>query len=144
MSSGSLPSEIDYDTDVVGSRAVAQTIDVVIAGSVFVATGLAVRSLVGTDARPSLVLSSPVLIAYGGLLEGYWNGQTIGKWVASIEVRTSDGTEIRPLQAFLRNVPAVLLPGLPVYFVALLAIATSEQRQRVFDQVADTIVVRSY
>ena len=137
-------SDLEYDTDVVGSRALAQVIDIVLAGCLFVAAGLAVRSLAGVDARTALLASSPVLIAYGTLLEGFWNGQTIGKRVAGIEVRTSDGTEIRPIQALLRNVPAALLPGLPVYFVALLSIATSDRRQRVFDHVADTIVVRSY
>jgi len=143
-----MPSESstagEYDTDVVGSRAVAQVIDLVLSGAVFLAVALALRSSVGLGVRPSIFLASPVLVVYGGVLEGYWNGQTVGKWFAGVQVRTQDGTEVRPVQAFLRNLPAAAMPGLFVYLVALLAIATSEQRQRVFDQVAETIVVKRY
>lgn len=137
-------SQLEYSTDVVGARVAAQVIDLVVSGVLFLLSVAAVRSLGVLAPRTAFLLSTPVFIAYGAVLEGFWNGQTLGKRTLGIQVRTVDGSEVRPIQALLRNLPAALIPGTLVYLVALLSIASTEHRQRVFDQVADTIVVRHY
>ncbi len=50
---------------------------------------------------------------YGGLLETFWNGQTIGKKAMGIRVVTVDGQPISGLQAIARNVLRVV-DGLPL------------------------------
>ncbi len=53
---------------------------------------------------------------YGGLLETYWNGQTIGKRLLGIRVVTVDGEPISGWQALLRNFLRVadLMPFVPL------------------------------
>ncbi len=53
---------------------------------------------------------------YGGLLETFWNGQTIGKKAMGIRVVTVDGQPISGLQAVARNVLRVVdaLPAVPL------------------------------
>src|SRR5207245_1998308 len=41
---------------------------------------------------------------YGGILETYWNGQTVGKRALRIRVLSTDGRPINGLQAVMRNV----------------------------------------
>jgi hypothetical protein len=78
--------------------------------------------------------------AYFILLEGLWNGQTVGKKAFGIRVRLSDGTPITFLAALGRNImrPADMLPGL--YFVGFLAIFTNSKCQRLGDLIAGTVV----
>lgn len=41
---------------------------------------------------------------YGGVLEAYWNGQTVGKRLMGIRVLQIDGQPINGMQAMLRNI----------------------------------------
>jgi uncharacterized RDD family membrane protein YckC len=95
----------------------------------------ALRSFVGVS-----FLTLPL---YGGLLEGLWNGQTVGKRVLGIRVVGSGGDEASLGQAFARNVPAVIMFSWATSAVALSSMAISDRRQRVFDLLADTYVVRA-
>lgn len=87
---------------------------------------------VGTTAIPFL---------YFILLEGFWNGCTIGKKATGLRVRMADGTPITFLAALGRNLlrPADIMPG--TYFVGLLAIFTTQKSQRIGDLVCNTLVV---
>ncbi len=78
---------------------------------------------------------------YGGLLEGYWGGQTVGKRLLGIKVVDVGGHEPSPGAAMLRNVPAVILFSWLTSLVALASMASTDRRQRVFDTVANTYVV---
>ena len=70
-------------------------------------------------------------------------GQTIGKKLRGIEVRSLDGGGQPSLrQAFIRTVLR-LVDGLALYLVGAVAVWTSDQRQRLGDRVAGTVVVRS-
>ncbi len=87
-----------------------------------------------------LFLMFAVPIAYFVLLEGLWNGQTLGKKICGIRVRMADGTAITFAAALGRNLlrPADFLPAL--YFLGLFAMFTNPRAQRLGDLVADTIV----
>jgi uncharacterized RDD family membrane protein YckC len=95
------------------------------------AVGVAMITL-GYSATPFL---------YFILLEGLWNGCTVGKKACGLRVRMADGTPVTFAAALGRNLlrPADLLPG--TYFVGLLAIFTTQRSQRIGDLVCNTVVV---
>lgn len=140
------------DTDVVGSRAVAQLVDIL----VIVVVTFVVAVLVGSFALESadgtltesgldlivFLLLALVSLGYGFALEAFWGGQTLGKRLMGIKVVMGSGRDVTTGAAFLRNVPALISPGWFAYLVALFSMATSDKRKRVFDRVANTVVVR--
>jgi len=128
-----------------GSRIAAHIIDLLLVAAVLygfsiaaMIAGLAIDSYVATGMVMFAVFLVP--FAYFILLEGLWNGQTIGKKALGIRVRLADGTPITFLAALGRNImrPADMLPG--PYFVGLLAIFTNPRSQRVGDLIAGTVV----
>lgn len=92
---------------------------------------------------------------YGGLLETFWNGQTIGKRLLGMRVLRTDGQPINGLQAVMRNVlrmvdlmPLVPLAGmetpqgvLPVCLIGLVTPMVTRRYQRLGDLVCGTMVV---
>ncbi|WP_435174325.1 RDD family protein [Halorussus sp. AFM4] len=136
-----------HATDVVGARIGAQFVDLVLQFVQVVGVAVALGSLVrpeGEAAVRGLVgLGFLTLPLYGGLLEGFWNGQTVGKRLAGIRVVDRRGDDPSVGQVLVRNLPAVVLFSWLTSAVALAAIATSERNQRVFDGVAGTYVVRA-
>jgi len=138
----------DHDTtDVVGARVGAQIVDLVVMFVQVVFVGFVLVALARRDRAGTVrgfgyvgVLTLPL---YGGLLEGFWNGQTVGKRLFHVKVVDEGGTEPSLGQAFFRNLPAIVLFSWVTTAVALLSIATSDRRQRLFDRAADTYVVRT-
>jgi uncharacterized RDD family membrane protein YckC len=79
---------------------------------------------------------------YGALLEGFWNGQTVGKSLFHLRVIDQSGLPVRIEQAWVRNLMRVF-DALPFsYLVGGLSLATSRRMQRFGDRVAGTLVVR--
>ena len=94
---------------------------------------------------------------YGGLLETFWNGQTIGKRVMGIRVLSVDGQPINGLQAMMRNIlrytdmyPMVpyamifdepLPVPIPTFVFGLVAVVLTRRAQRLGDLVCGTMVV---
>ena len=80
--------------------------------------------------------------AYGALLEGFWNGQTIGKRVLHLRVIDQSGLPLRVEQAWVRNLMRVF-DALPfAYLVGGISALSSRLMQRFGDRVAGTLVVR--
>lgn len=80
--------------------------------------------------------------AYSALLEGFWNGQTIGKRLFHLRVIDQTGLPLRIEQAWVRNLMRVL-DTLPIaYLVGGIAMLSSPLMQRFGDRVAGTLVVR--
>ncbi len=133
-------------TDVVGARVAAQVVDLVCLFlqviAVTVVLGLAFSPETESELRGYIVLGFLTLPLYGGLLEGFWNGQTVGKRMLGIKVVNSRGDEPGFGQALVRNVPAVILFTWISTAVGLAAIAINDRRQRLFDEAAGTYVVR--
>lgn len=94
---------------------------------------------------------------YGGILETYWNGQTVGKKLMGIRVISADGQPINGLQAMMRNflrfadmmptVPLGALTGqptggtIPTFAIALVVPLLNRRFQRLGDLVSGTMVV---
>ena len=78
---------------------------------------------------------------YFTLLEGFWNGQTLGKRVTEIRVTMGDGTPLTLQAAAARNLlrPADMLP-IP-YFSGIIVMFLNPNMQRIGDLVANSIVV---
>lgn len=80
--------------------------------------------------------------AYSALLEGFWNGQTIGKRLFHLRVIDQTGLPLRIEQAWVRNLMRVV-DALPfAYLVGGIAAMSSPLMQRFGDRVAGTLVVR--
>lgn len=80
--------------------------------------------------------------AYGALLEGFWNGQTIGKRLLHLRVIDQAGLPLGIEQAWIRNLMRVF-DALPLaYLVGGISALSSPVMQRFGDQVAGTLVVR--
>lgn len=80
--------------------------------------------------------------AYGALLEGYWNGQTIGKRLFHLRVIDQGGLPLRIEQAWVRNLMRVF-DALPfAYLLGGVSLLSSPLMQRFGDRVAGTLVVR--
>lgn len=140
-------SKPTVDTDVVGARAIAQIVDYV---CVFGAMLLFVLSwaYVWIEVLGQSAPESPVLVAvlsigfcYNVLTEELWNGQTVGKRLVDIRVRSDRGGRASLQQIALRNLPALIWANGLIYLVGLLAVAVDDREQRLFDKVAGTVVV---
>ncbi|MFB6207056.1 MAG: RDD family protein [Haloglomus sp.] len=132
-------------TDVVGARIGAQVVDVIVMflQLVVVAVALVALSNPGPGAEPEayVLVAAFTLPFYGGVLESYWNGQTLGKRLTGVKVVDRSGEPPSLGAALLRNVPAVVVFSWLTTAVGLAAIAMDDRNQRVFDDVADTYVV---
>jgi uncharacterized RDD family membrane protein YckC len=79
---------------------------------------------------------------YSALLEGFWNGQTIGKRLFHLRVIDQTGLPLRIEQAWVRNLMRVL-DALPfAYLAGTLSAVSNPLMQRFGDRVAGTLVVR--
>ena len=79
---------------------------------------------------------------YAALLEGFWNGQTIGKRLFHLRVMDQSGLPLRIEQAWVRNLMRVF-DALPfAYLVGGISVLSSPLLQRFGDRVAGTLVVR--
>lgn len=150
------PTPERSDTDVFDSRIGAQIVDLILLIVVFVgllvllsvvlavllsATGTAESEL--GDLLGSLVVLGVALTAlsYSAVLETLWNGQTVGKRLFGIRVVGEQGEPIGPGKAVVRNLPVFVSYGMLANLVAILSIASTDRRQRLFDKVAGTVVV---
>lgn len=80
--------------------------------------------------------------AYSALLEGFWNGQTIGKRLFHLRVIDQAGLPLRIEQAWVRNLMRVF-DALPfAYLMGGISLLCSPLMQRFGDRVAGTLVVR--
>jgi len=80
--------------------------------------------------------------AYGALLEGFWNGQTIGKRLFHLRVIDQAGLPLRIEQAWVRNLMRVF-DALPfAYLVGGISAVSSPLMQRFGDRVAGSLVIR--
>jgi len=136
---------LSYRLAGLGSRVNAHIVDLIAVAVIMMVLGygsFAVLSMVdsGLAMGVMLALIGIVPFAYFILLEGLWNGQTLGKRSLGIRVRMADGTPITMTAAIGRNLlrPADMLPG--PYFFGLVAMFLNPKSQRIGDLVANTVV----
>ena len=134
----------------VGSRIYAQLLDLFIFGAFVYLLSMIVSAVFGGFGQEGLNFTVAVILfimsigffAYFILLEGFWNGQTLGKKVFKLRVRSADGTPITFGGAIARNFLRVadFLPSF--YFLGFIAMFTNKRSQRIGDMVAGTIVTQ--
>lgn len=89
-----------------------------------------------------LVILFVLRFGYGALLEGIFNGQTVGKRAMSLRVVSIEGVPIGGGQAFLRNLLWCLDGALPfAYMPALASMVLTRRFQRLGDLAARTMVI---
>jgi uncharacterized RDD family membrane protein YckC len=154
VQSNNPPEELDYQ--VVGLRLCAALIDIAVLFALFVVMSVLFGDTSTSSTRQdgnqiaggNISLTGAPFLLYLALVFVYciWSeavtGKTLGKLIMGIKVVRSDGDACGLRGALLRNVLRVI-DGLPVgYIVGLACIAATEQKQRLGDLAADTLVVR--
>ncbi len=87
------------------------------------------------------LISVLIIFGYFILLEGSY-GQTVGKLAVKIKVTREDGSKISYADAVVRNVLRII-DGIIVYLIGAILIWSSDEKQRLGDRVAHTVVVKA-
>jgi uncharacterized RDD family membrane protein YckC len=140
------PENIAFEYRLAGPfrRLPALVIDLIVLGALQAALVLVASLAVGwysgeVAAFLILVTTFALQWGYGILLETFFNGQTLGKYLTGLRVLSLDGRPIDGMQAAIRNVLRAADLWLPL--VGLVTMAASGRFQRLGDLVAGTIVV---
>jgi uncharacterized RDD family membrane protein YckC len=138
------PEAVALDTDIaeLGSRAGAAAIDLAIQMGLLLVFTIAVGAVgavvdVNYGAVVAAAGSLAILWGYYFLLEGLWNGRTIGKRAMRLRVVKSNGQPARAGAILLRNV----LRPVDMAFIGPALILLTRRHQRLGDLAAGTIVV---
>ena len=137
------------DTDVIGARIGAQIVDSIAMGILLFVPmwvlggigGLAGESAGAGMSLIGLLVGGVLALGYGFLLEGLWDGYTVGKRLFGIKVVEEDGSPCSLGSAFVRNLLEII-DGFLYYVIGFVAMALSDRRQRIGDRLAGTVVVR--
>lgn len=128
------------------SRLYAMLLDIAIVLGTVNGIGLVVYAifakLPGFGAMVITLAEFAIGFAYSALLEGFWNGQTIGKRLFHLRVIDQAGLPLRIEQAWIRNLMRIF-DALPfAYLMGGISVLSSPLMQRFGDRVAGTLVVR--
>ena len=139
---------LEFETASVGSRAMAQGLDLLVRTSamfiLLVAIGAAGIVNDRTAAIIVIVVSIFLLVfAYPAVFEARYDGRTIGKRAMGLRVVTVEGAPVSFRHSSIRSLLAILdffIP--PIGVVATWTVLLSVRNQRVGDLLAGTIVLR--
>ncbi|MDF1598102.1 MAG: RDD family protein [Acidimicrobiia bacterium] len=132
-----------------GSRAAASLLDTIIKGFVLLVVLIFSWFLSGLGEDGSALATAFVWIVFFSLFfvydiafETLNSGRTPGKQATGIRVVTVGGGPVGFTTSAIRNIIRIvdLLPG--VYFIGIIAIATTAKHQRLGDIAASTVVIR--
>ncbi|HEX8053668.1 MAG TPA: RDD family protein [Thermoleophilaceae bacterium] len=133
--------ELDLQLAGLGSRFIAQTLDLLIKGVtiLLIALALSIAGLTGLAIMlPAFML---VLYAYDVVFETFANGRTPGKMAARLRVVRAGGEPIDFMSSAIRNVLRVI-DGIPFSYVpGMISILVTQRNQRLGDLAAGTIVI---
>jgi uncharacterized RDD family membrane protein YckC len=142
------PERVSFDYQVagLGTRAIAQILDLLIIGVILAAVyfvALAI-SIVGslTATLVALIGSFVVIFGYFWISESLWSGQTIGKKAFRLRAVGDRGEPLTFTQAGIRNIVRIVdfLPY--AYGVGLIVLFANGKGKRLGDLAAGTIVVK--
>jgi uncharacterized RDD family membrane protein YckC len=144
------PENIAFEYRIAGPsrRFLAYLIDVLVRAFVLVAAWIVLGLLfsnVGLGGFGDAIFMLVAFVSswfYGGLLETYWNGQTVGKKLLGLRVLTFEGQPINGMQAVMRNILRTadsLPPG--TFLVGVLVASMNSRFQRLGDLACGTMVV---
>jgi uncharacterized RDD family membrane protein YckC len=138
----------EYEVAGLGSRFLAQAIDVMLLLLLFFFLSLAALLLnsVSGNGRLSLliwvILSFALLLLYFPILEGIWEGQTVGKRLLRLRVLGDRGEPVTVTQVAIRNVIR-LVDFLPFFYgIGIVTLFVQGGSKRLGDFAAGTVVVR--
>jgi uncharacterized RDD family membrane protein YckC len=144
------PERVSFDYQVagLGTRAIAQLLDLLIVTGLLVAValfGLAALTVTGSETVLGLILiigGFIVVFGYFWVSEALWSGQTIGKKVFRLRAVGDRGEPLTFLQAGIRNVVRIV-DFLPYgYGVGMVVLFANGKGKRLGDLAAGTIVVK--
>ena len=141
--------EVSYDIAGIGTRFLAQLVDVIaIAGIIgVVGAGVVFLSTVGSLGNTAATIVIPatsflVLFGYFTLYEAFWSGQTPGKRALQVRVIKVGGYPIGFVESFIRNLIRLLDLMPTAYGVGIITMFISTHSRRLGDYAAGTIVVK--
>jgi uncharacterized RDD family membrane protein YckC len=142
------PERVSFDYQVagLGTRALAQVLDLLIVSGVlialyFVAVAVAVAAMVPAQLI-AIVGSFVVIFGYFWVSEAMWSGQTVGKKAFRLRAVGDRGEPLSFAQAGIRNIVRIV-DFLPYgYGVGLIALFVNGRGKRLGDLAAGTIVVK--
>ncbi len=141
---------LEFDTAGVGSRVVAEILDLLVQVAALIALSL-VASLASTGGINlgqttalvlTLVMTFLILVGYPIAMETLWNGRTLGKAAMGVRVVTSEGGPIRFRHAAIRGIFGLVEIWIFLGSIAIVSMVCTTRNQRVGDLVAGTIVLR--
>ena len=144
------PERVSFDYQVagLGTRAIAQVLDLLILFGILIALGIAAVAMSAflqdsTLANLLWILGSFVVVfGYFWISEAMWSGQTIGKKVFRLRAVGDRGEPLTFTQAGIRNVVRIV-DFLPYgYGVGLVTLFINGKGKRLGDLAAGTIVVK--
>ena len=143
------PERVSFDYQVagLGTRAVAQVLDLLVVAGILIAVVFASEAAgaAGQDTLATLILVFGVFITVVGyfwLSEAMWSGQTIGKKALRLRAIGDRGEPITFAQAGIRNLVRVA-DFLPYgYGVGLVVLFANGKGKRLGDLAAGTLVVK--
>ena len=143
------PERVSFDYQVagLGTRAVAQLVDLLIVGGIltavyFVALAAEVASADTVAALIVVIGSFVVIFGYFWVSESLWSGQTIGKKVFRLRAVGDRGEPLTFMQAGIRNIVRIVdfLPY--AYGIGLVVLFANGKGKRLGDLAAGTVVVK--
>jgi uncharacterized RDD family membrane protein YckC len=143
------PERVSFDYQVagLGTRAIAQVLDLLIVAGILVAVlfvALAFGAF-GADTVATLIAimgSFVVVIGYFWVSEALWSGQTVGKKAFRLRAVGDRGEPLTFMQAGIRNIVRVV-DFLPYgYGVGLITLFANGKGKRLGDLAAGTVVVK--
>lgn len=141
---------LEFETAGVGSRTVAEVLDLLVQFGVLLALTLvlSLASTGGLDVGQTLAIVLVllmvflVLVGYPVAMETLWNGRTLGKAAMGLRVVTSEGGPVRFRHAAIRGIFGLVEIWVFIGSIAVVSMLVTQRNQRVGDLVAGTIVVR--
>jgi uncharacterized RDD family membrane protein YckC len=143
------PERVSFDYQVagLGTRAVAQLVDLLIVAGVLAAVYFVAiaAEMASSDTLATLIVvigSFVVIFGYFWVSESLWSGQTIGKKVFRLRAVGDRGEPLTFMQAGIRNIVRIVdfLPY--AYGVGLVVLFAHGKGKRLGDLAAGTIVVK--
>lgn len=142
--SRSSPGYVGTQTDVILPRVGAFVVDYIVSIIAGAAGPIGLLVALGAPDVPEagfVALAFVFVLGYFVLLEGLF-GQTVGKRLFGVVVVGRDGSAVTMRQSAARNLLRAV-DGLFNYAVGLVVMLLTEDRQRLGDVAADTLVVRA-
>ena len=138
----------EYEVAGIGSRFLAQFVDVVVISVIQVVITILAASVAGLfnagdiAALIEIILTFLLLAGYFLISEAAWNGQTVGKRAVRLRVVGDQGQPLTIGQAAIRNLVRIV-DFLPVgYAVGIVTMFANRRSTRLGDFAAGTLVVR--